>query len=132
MHAGNLDRITHPDTQLIRHSRDGYPLPGDCLSISALVIMSQPAMLFEKLRDDIAAGILSPGRRLSQQRIAIRYEVTKVLTAESGVSGLPASHQILVEPIERRGHDTAEKRMRCHVQSDFRFGLQEFLESRSA
>jgi DNA-binding GntR family transcriptional regulator len=94
--------------------------------------MSQAAMHFEKLRDDIAASILSPGRRLSQQRIAIWYEVTKELTAASRDSGLPASHQILVEPIEQRDHDTAEKRMRCHVQSDCRFGLQEFLESRSA
>ncbi len=42
--------------------------------------MSQPVMLFEKLRDDIVAGNLSPGTRLPQQRIAKKYEVSKVLT----------------------------------------------------
>jgi len=37
-------------------------------------------MLFEKIRDDIIAGDLPPGTRLPQQRIADRYEVSKVLT----------------------------------------------------
>ena len=41
--------------------------------------MSQ-SMLFEKIRDDIIAGDLPPGTRLPQQRIAERYEVSKVLT----------------------------------------------------
>lgn len=42
--------------------------------------MSQSVMLFEKMRDDIIAGHLSPGTRLPQQQIAKRYEVSKVLT----------------------------------------------------
>lgn len=42
--------------------------------------MSQSVMLFEKIRDDIISGELPPGTRLPQQRIADRYEVSKVLT----------------------------------------------------
>lgn len=54
------------------------------LSIVSLVLsvfpMSQSVMLFEKIRDDIISGELPPGTRLPQQRIADRYEVSKVLT----------------------------------------------------
>jgi DNA-binding transcriptional MocR family regulator len=42
--------------------------------------MSQSAMLYEKLRDDIIAGKFPPGTRLPQRQIAKTYEVSKVLT----------------------------------------------------
>lgn len=207
--------------------------------------LSQPLMLFEKLRDDIVAGRLPPGARLPQQRIAKMYDVSKVLTvaafARLEASGLvesaigegvrvrpinremleeeytfreaievqaireachhasdrenaelrslaaqmdaaegheairldqefhlkiakmsrcqrlvkelqqlhllqrfvsqvtvatrdgawPASHAVLVQPIEKRDPDAAEEEMRCHVQSARKFGIQEFLEGRS-
>ena len=208
--------------------------------------MSQPVMLFEKLRDDIVAGNLSPGTRLPQQRIAKTYGVSKVLTvaafARLEASGLvesaigegvrvrpinremleeeytfreaievqaireachhasdreiaelrglaeqmeaaeeleaihldqefhlkiakmsrcqrlvkelqqlhllqrfvsqvvvtrrdsawPASHAVLVQPIEKRDPDAAQEEMRSHVQTARKNGIQAFLESRSA
>ena len=42
--------------------------------------MTKPAMLFEKLRDDIIKGELPAGTRLPQQQIADKYGVSKVLT----------------------------------------------------
>lgn len=42
--------------------------------------MSQSVILFEKIRDEIIVGDLPPGTRLPQQRIADRYEVSKVAT----------------------------------------------------
>jgi DNA-binding GntR family transcriptional regulator len=42
--------------------------------------MSQSIELFEQIRDDIIAGNLAPGTRLPQQKIATRYEVSKVVT----------------------------------------------------
>jgi DNA-binding GntR family transcriptional regulator len=208
--------------------------------------MSQPVMLFEKLRDDIVAGRFPPGARLPQQQVAKIYDVSKVLTvaafARLEASGLvesaigegvrvrpinremledeysfreaievqaireachhasereivelrglaaqmdaaegqdaicidqefhlkiakmsrcqrlvkelqqlhllqrlvsqvtvaarvgawPASHEALVEPIENCKADAAEAEMRCHVQSARKFGIQAFLEGRSA
>ncbi len=42
--------------------------------------MSPSVILFEKIRDEIIVGDLPPGTRLPQQRIADRYEVSKVAT----------------------------------------------------
>jgi len=65
-------------------------------------------MLFEKLRDDIVAGNLSPGTRLPQQQIAKRYDVSKVLTvaafARLEAAGLVESaigEGVRVRPINR-------------------------------
>lgn len=70
--------------------------------------MSLSGVLFEKLRDDIIAGMHSLGTRLPQQRIPKMYDVSKVLTvaafARLEASSLvenEAGEGIRVRPIDR-------------------------------
>ena len=69
-------------------------------------------------------------KELQQLHLLQRFVSQATVATRDGAR--PASHAVLVEPIEKRDADAAEEEMRCHVQSARKFGIQAFLEGRSA
>ena len=69
-------------------------------------------------------------KELQQLHLLQRFVSQATVATRDGAR--PASHAVLVEPIEKHDADAAEEEMRCHVQSARKFGIQAFLEGRSA
>ena len=65
------------------------------------------------------------------QQLHLLQRFVSQVTVAARDDAWPASHAVLVQPIEKHDPDTAEEEMRCHVQSARKFGIQAFLEGRS-